>query len=52
MGLKIIGTVRVLMLAKEKGLLASLRVAINLLTDAGFRLAPNLVEALLEKYDE
>lgn len=52
MGLKIIGTVRVLILARSKGLIPSLRFALNDLVEHGFRLSPNLIQEILEKYGD
>jgi len=50
MGLKVIGTVKVLLLAKERGLIDSLNDALQKLLDAGFRLSEQLVKDILSKY--
>ncbi len=52
LGLKIIGTARVLIMAREKGLIPSLRIALELLVNGGFRLSPRLMEEILEKYGD
>jgi len=50
MGLKVIGTVKVLLLAKERGLIDSLNDALQKLLDAGFRLSEQLVKDILSKH--
>ncbi len=51
MGLEIIGTIRVFILAKEKGLIPSLRAALEKLIEAGFRVSEQLVKEVLAKYE-
>ena len=52
MGVPIIGTLGVVLLAKEEGLLESVAPVIEQLQDAGFYLAPDLVSRALELADE
>jgi predicted nucleic acid-binding protein len=51
LGLQIIGTLRVLILAKESGLIISLRQAIDDLMATGFRLSPVLIAEVLDKFE-
>ena len=52
MGLKIIGTVRLLVMARQQGILPSLRDALNKILAVDFRLSPRLIQEVLEKYGD
>lgn len=52
LGIHIMGTVRLLILARQKGLSPSLRESLNAILNAGFRLAPSLVQEILEQYGD
>lgn len=52
MGLKIIGTVRLLVMARQKGLINSLQQALDTIQAVGFRISPRLIEEILEKYGD
>jgi predicted nucleic acid-binding protein len=51
-GLKLIGTLGILLAAKQRGAIASLREAINALVALGFRINPQLVTAVLQNAGE
>lgn len=51
-GLKIIGTLGILLAAKQRGAIASLREEINALVALGFRVNPRLVTAVLQTAGE
>ncbi len=51
MGLQVLGTVRVLILAKEKRLITSLADEIGKLVEVGFRLSETLIEEIMNKYE-
>jgi predicted nucleic acid-binding protein len=51
MGLKVLGTIMVLILAKEKCLIPSLSDALEQLTKVGFRLSDVLVKEVLNRYE-
>lgn len=51
MGLNVLGTARVLILAKENGLITSLSEALNHLSKSGFRISEQLVKEILDKYE-
>jgi predicted nucleic acid-binding protein len=52
MGLRIMGTARVLILARSQNLIPSLRDALTNLVEQGFRLSPRLIEEVLDKYGD
>ena len=52
MGLRIMGTARVLILARSQNLIPSLRDALDNLVNQGFRLSPRLIDDILEKYGD
>jgi predicted nucleic acid-binding protein len=52
LGLSVVGTGSVLLQAKEKGFLDRVDAAIERLTDAGYRLSPELKQQLLEQAGE
>ena len=52
LGLKTIGTVGVLSLARSKGLIAKLKPLIVRLQDSGYFLAADLIENVLKAYGE
>ncbi|HEY5869364.1 MAG TPA: DUF3368 domain-containing protein [Candidatus Tectomicrobia bacterium] len=51
-GLKVIGTLGILLAAKQRGAIASLREEINALVALGFRVNPRLVTAVLQSAEE
>ena len=51
-GLKVIGTLGILLAAKQRGVIASLRAEINALVALGFRVNPQLVTAVLQRARE
>lgn len=51
-GLKIIGTLGILLAAKQRGAIASMRDEINALVSLGFRVNPRLVAAVLQRARE
>jgi uncharacterized protein len=52
-GIKVIGLMGVLLMAKQKGLITSVRVLIDALrSTAGFRVADTVVQAVLREADE
>ena len=51
-GLTVIGTLGILLAAKQRGAIASLRAEINALSSLGFRVNPQLVTAVLESAGE
>lgn len=51
-GLKIIGTLGILLAAKQRGVISSLREEINALAALGFRANPQLVAAVLQRAEE
>jgi predicted nucleic acid-binding protein len=51
LGLSITGTLGVLIRAKEKGLISSLKTAIDTLKMAGFRISDSIVSEVLSKYE-
>lgn len=52
LGLPLTGTLGVLMLAKEQGLVAALRPLLNALQEAGLRLHPRLIDQVLQMTGE
>ncbi|MEM6802383.1 MAG: DUF3368 domain-containing protein [Bacteroidota bacterium] len=50
--LQIIGTFKVLLLAKEKGILESVKPLLLSLRNAGFRFSASLIQAVLEEAEE
>ena len=50
--LKVIGTMGMLLAAKQRGVIASLRAEINTLVALGFRVNPQLVTAILQSARE
>lgn len=51
-GLTVIGTLGILLAAKQRGAIASLRAEINALASLGFRANPRLVTAVLQSAGE
>jgi Domain of unknown function (DUF3368) len=51
-GLTVIGTLGILLAAKQRGAIASLRAEINALSSLGFRAKPRLVTAVLQSAGE
>jgi predicted nucleic acid-binding protein len=51
-GLAVIGTLGILLAAKQRGAIASLRAEINALASLGFRANPRLVTAVLQSAGE
>jgi predicted nucleic acid-binding protein len=51
-GLRVIGTLGILLAAKQRGAIASLRAEINSLASLGFRANPRLVTAVLQSAGE
>lgn len=52
LGLQFMGTLRLLVLARQKGLIPSLKAALERIQHAGFWLAPKLAREILEKYGD
>jgi len=50
LNIEIIGTIGIILLAKEKDLISDVLETITILKDKGFRLSDNLIEKLIEKY--
>ena len=51
-GLTVVGTLGILLVAKQRGVIASLRTEINALASLGFRANPRLVTAVLQSAGE
>jgi|SRR5690606_23442610 len=51
LGLTIMGTLGILVKAKEQGIITSLKAEIRKLQDSKFRIADELIEEILKKYD-